>query len=906
MAEHKIGLSLDVKNTTALDRLQHEFKDIGDAADKIRARFERLDQYSNRMMKNGFGSQHMTRELRDQLSLVREMARVYENEARRTGNESALGRLQSTRQSIGTLSGELESYGGLQGRSWRGRLGGFGRTVGYAALGYAGTRPLAMFRAGYGEAYGMLPGLANFSQTMAPSTPQATNAWAYSMLGSAQGYGYNNQDIFGGAQQLQSAMGRSRLFNNYMKGIAQFGRYNGFDFTQAAGAFSSEYQAGMQMNPLQYAILVANTVNQANMQGRNGQVVNALQQMTQTVSGSMMGLSNGAMNGVSSMYATVGRTGNQALINTFPSIFNEMNASIQGGTSLGPMGQAAQWQALSGGKPMNYWQAMFLQSQGAMGLGPNGKRNWQNKLQYAFNQFGGNSDEDYVLGGQFMGVSPTEMQQLIQTFMPNGKFTMANANTTAGKKLLNQIKGGDMSPLDKTNQNFTQASQNFQKASSDLLGAASKLDSVLGAHPYLSAGAGAVAAGIAGHGLLSGLLGRGGGGLFGGGLGSGIASGVGKSAKSGVSFLGRFGKWARGLIPGLGGDAAIAGGDAALIGGLEATGGALDATGVGAIAGVPLNIIGAVLAAGGIGAITSRMFGGSGKSSGSSSKPSAKMYSSSSDIQAEVTNVVAVLMAMRPWASQIQQWYGGQSSSSGSLITRNNSISKRLSPVALSHMELYSQVAGQSGAGTGLSLQGPSLPPTQTYKGSGEKQFIYTMKPYALQTAAKMGVPKQYRNNVAEFLLAEWGKESGWGTSVAAKENDNFAGIKPPGSGHYAGVDHTYAGYSSLSDFANGDAYYFTHNSNYAKFTQAARKGASPRELAALLGATPYAQDPTYGYSISHKFLPGVQSLYSSAPSTIKISAPKTITVQIQDPSGNLIGTKIVHLTTTATYNGQK
>lgn len=655
MSDHKIGLSLDVKNTNALDRLQHEFKDIGDAADQIRSRFERLDQYSNRMMKNGFGSSSYTKNLRDQLALIQQMSRAYENEARRSGNTEALGRLQSTRQSIGTLSGELEAYGGLQGRSVRGRLGGFGRTAGYAALGYLGTRPLSMFRNGYGEAYGMLPGLANFSQTMAASPGQATNAFAYNMLGSAQGYGYNNQDIFGGAQQLQGAMGRSPLFNNYMKGIAQFGRQNGFDFTQASGYFSSEYQSGMQMNPLQYAVLVANTVNQGNMNGRNAQVVSALQQITQTVSGSMTGLGNGAMQGVSSMYATVGKTGNQALINSFPSIFNEMNSSITGGTSMGPMGQAAQWQALSGGKPMNYWDAMYLQSQGNMGKGPNGKYNWQNKLQYAYNQFDGNSTQDYVQGAQFMGVSPTEMKSLISTFMPNGKFSEVAVNSKAGKKLMSQLSGGDMSPLDKTNQNFTQAAQNFQKASSSLLGAASTLDKVLGAHPYVSAGAGAVAAGVAGHGLLSSFFGGGGGGIIGGAIGGGLLS---KGAKSGVSFLGRFGKWfgRYGTKIGLGMDAAGTG--------LEVGGTAADATGVGAIGGIPANILGGILLGGG--ALTGWLAGRQSHSSTSthsssdthSSSTPIKAGVNSSDVQQEVQNVVEVLMALRPWSQQIGQWYG--------------------------------------------------------------------------------------------------------------------------------------------------------------------------------------------------------------------------------------------------------
>ncbi len=50
------------------------------------------------------------------------------------------------------------------------------------------------------------------------------------------------------------------------------------------------------------------------------------------------------------------------------------------------------------------------------------------------------------------------------------------------------------------------------------------------------------------------------------------------------------------------------------------------------------------------------------------------------------------------------------------------------------------------------------------------------MKPYALQSAKRLDIPSQYQNNFAEFELAQWGHESGWGISSDSKGDDNFGG----------------------------------------------------------------------------------------------------------------------------------
>jgi flagellum-specific peptidoglycan hydrolase FlgJ len=307
--------------------------------------------------------------------------------------------------------------------------------------------------------------------------------------------------------------------------------------------------------------------------------------------------------------------------------------------------------------------------------------------------------------------------------------------------------------------------------------------------------------------------------------------------------------------------------------------------------GVPLGIIGAGVAAYGASGLLSHLFGGHKSSPKVSSTTAA-----SSQLQAEAQNVIEVLMILRPWAQQFQQWFG-QTNGSSPGASGTNAAGSTISKMALSNMQLYNQVAGQTSSGTGLSVSGPAVPSQQAYTGSSETQFVKTMKPYALQTAAKMGIPSQYRNNVAKFLLAEWADESAWGQSPAAKQNNNFAGIEPPGSGHYAGADHKYAGYSGLNDFANGDAYFLTHNSNYRNFVSAARKGASPTELANLLGSTPYATNPNYASAIK-AFLPSTQSALQKI--TVK---PKASSVQLRWPDGSKAG--MLNLTMEATMNGQ-
>ena len=140
----------------------------------------------------------------------------------------------------------------------------------------------------------------------------------------------------------------------------------------------------------------------------------------------------------------------------------------------------------------------------------------------------------------------------------------------------------------------------------------------------------------------------------------------------------------------------------------------------------------------------------------------------------------------------------------------------------------------------------------------GKSGFLSKMLSYAQKASQATGLP-------VDFILSQWSEESGWGTSVAARENLNFAGIKPFGK-YGAGSDTEYAGFSSLGDF---EAAYVSviNNPRYAGARQAARSGASVSTIADLLHKEGYAEDPNYGASISSfaaavdKFIQAVNKL---------------------------------------------
>ncbi|CAA7602453.1 amidase [Acididesulfobacillus acetoxydans] len=140
------------------------------------------------------------------------------------------------------------------------------------------------------------------------------------------------------------------------------------------------------------------------------------------------------------------------------------------------------------------------------------------------------------------------------------------------------------------------------------------------------------------------------------------------------------------------------------------------------------------------------------------------------------------------------------------------------------------QLMYRDSGGSGMSLSGSS------------KDFVSKMSPYAQQASQRTGLP-------ASYILGQWGEESGWGTSAAARQNLNFAGIKPFG-GLSAGPDSKYAGFGSLNEFVR--AYSNTINSSrYTGARNAAMSGASARDVFDLLHREGYAADPNYGSTVA-------------------------------------------------------
>ncbi len=125
------------------------------------------------------------------------------------------------------------------------------------------------------------------------------------------------------------------------------------------------------------------------------------------------------------------------------------------------------------------------------------------------------------------------------------------------------------------------------------------------------------------------------------------------------------------------------------------------------------------------------------------------------------------------------------------LYNLNNAIGKALGyknpayPTSLKGMFGQSSTQQQGAIGGAVTTQ-------------AQQAFVKKMLPYAQSVSKKTGVP-------ANDIIGQWAFESKWGLSQAATQNLNFGGIGP-NRGISAGKDTSYAGYSSLSQFANNYA----------------------------------------------------------------------------------------------------
>lgn len=128
------------------------------------------------------------------------------------------------------------------------------------------------------------------------------------------------------------------------------------------------------------------------------------------------------------------------------------------------------------------------------------------------------------------------------------------------------------------------------------------------------------------------------------------------------------------------------------------------------------------------------------------------------------------------------------------LYNLNNTIGKIFAPWKKpSQPSPYTnkQMGSHAGTLTQQALNG-------TVTTQAQQAFVKKMLPYAQSVSKKTGVP-------ANDIIGQWAFESKWGLSQAATQNLNFGGIGP-NRGIGVGKDTSYAGYSSLSQFANNYA----------------------------------------------------------------------------------------------------
>lgn len=142
-----------------------------------------------------------------------------------------------------------------------------------------------------------------------------------------------------------------------------------------------------------------------------------------------------------------------------------------------------------------------------------------------------------------------------------------------------------------------------------------------------------------------------------------------------------------------------------------------------------------------------------------------------------------------------------------------------------------------------VSFLVPAMCSAQAEPGCTMRVFVDAMLPYASRVSEKTGLPEA-------FVLAQWGHESGWGTSPLARDNLNFAGIKKRPDHPVGELHPDYAAYESLGDFMR-DYIDTISQDRYAGVLQAAKEGASAEVLAGMLLEAGYCEDEDYGRKVA-------------------------------------------------------
>jgi flagellum-specific peptidoglycan hydrolase FlgJ len=121
--------------------------------------------------------------------------------------------------------------------------------------------------------------------------------------------------------------------------------------------------------------------------------------------------------------------------------------------------------------------------------------------------------------------------------------------------------------------------------------------------------------------------------------------------------------------------------------------------------------------------------------------------------------------------------------------------------------------------------------------------YFERMFPYAKTASAATNLP-------TSTILAQWGHETGFGTSDVSKNANNHGGIKfvegiSISSGNYG----AYAKYSSLDQFVQ-DYIRVMNLSYYTKI----RNAVSPEDTISAFAGSPYAEDQSYSTKVAGIF----------------------------------------------------
>lgn len=200
-----------------------------------------------------------------------------------------------------------------------------------------------------------LPTITQAVQTLAPYTGNLGNRGLRHMLTASQGLAYSY-------------------------GMSPVAMNKAFGQAAQIGILGTNSTTG-QMTASQFAGLIGNAVAAGGMQGRQGQVLSAMLNVSQTLAQQLGQAPN--MNRVAGILTTLNQSGNPNLQGAAGArLVGSLNQGIQH-PGLGSAGALATYQQLNPNGKLGYFQEQYLQSQGVNGVNPTtGKSNLSAILQY--------------------------------------------------------------------------------------------------------------------------------------------------------------------------------------------------------------------------------------------------------------------------------------------------------------------------------------------------------------------------------------------------------------------------------------------------------------------------------------------------------------------------------------------